>query len=142
VLARLAPQVEEVVISANRNLERYATLGWPDCCACSKRRATTRRCVYRVMRWIPQDLARVLWDALWMEEANIAVLHDGERGHPTCYLVQWDLADDLRRFLQNRGRAMWEWQNRHRVAFAEPERPYVNVNDPLSLINLNHQNSS
>jgi len=85
VLARLAPQVEEVVISANRNLERYATLGWPDCCACSKRRATTRRCVYRVMRWIPQDLARVLWDALWMAEANIAVLHDGERGHPTSH---------------------------------------------------------
>ena len=84
----------------------------------------------------------MLRDALWMEEANIAVLHDGERGHLTCYLVQWDLADDLRRFLQNRGRAMWEWQNRHRVAFAEPERPYVNVNDPLSLINLNHQNSS
>ncbi|MGH8560623.1 MAG: hypothetical protein ACRES4_01480, partial [Nevskiales bacterium] len=63
VLARLAPQVEAVVISANRNLERYATLGWPvvtdtvgkgpwpDYCACSKRRAMTRCCVYRVTRW-------------------------------------------------------------------------------------------
>lgn len=69
----------------------------------------------------------------------MAVLHDGERGHPTCCLAQ---ADDLRRFLQNRGRAMWERQNRQCVAFAEPERPYVNINDLLSLINLNHQNFS
>ena len=97
VLARLAPQVEEVVISANRNLERYATLGWPVVTdtvgkgplAGLLRLLETAR--HDSLLCVPcdaldtQDLARVLWDALWMEDANIVVLHDGERGHPTSH---------------------------------------------------------
>lgn len=105
------------MISANRNLERYATLGWPvvtdtvgPLAGLLRLLETARHdsllCVPCHALDTPGTGPRAVGWLWWMEETNIAVLEDGERGHPTCCLVQWDLANDLRRFLQNRGRAM------------------------------------
>ena len=145
----LAPQVDEIVISANRNLPRYAALGhavvaddvgqgpaagllrllevaahpWVLCVPCDALR-------------LPAALAREMCDVQWAEEADIVALHDGERIHPTCCLVPTYLATDLRRYLEAGHTALWRWQARHACARLESCSPFANVNDARSLATL------
>jgi len=142
----LLPQVDEVIISANRNLARYRALGhavvaddvgrgpaagllqlleaarhpWVVCVPCDALN-------------LPATLARDLHDAQWAEEADVVALHDGTHVHPTCCLVSRELAPDLRRYLAGGSTALWRWQARHRLAHLRTESPFVNVNDADTL---------
>jgi len=145
----LAPQVDEIVISANRNLERYAALGHrvvADELGQGPAAGLLRLLESAACPWLlcapcdalalPPTLAQEMRDAQWAEEADIVVLHDGERAHPTCCLVLSGLATDLRRYLQQGHSALWRWQSRHRVAQLPLCSPFVNVNDALALQGL------
>lgn len=142
----LAPQVSELIISANRNLHRYAALGhavvtddigrgpaagllrlleaanhpWVVCAPCDALA-------------LPPTLARDLVDVQWAEETDIVLLHDGTRAQPTCGLVLRSLAPDLRRHLEGGDDALWRWQSRHRVAELRLPTPFVNVNNEIAL---------
>jgi molybdenum cofactor guanylyltransferase len=142
----LAPQVDDITISANRNLVQYAALGhavvtddvgrgpaagllrlletaahpWLLCVPCDAPR-------------LPPSLARDMSDAQWAEEADVIVLHDGEHIHPTCCLVSRELAPDLRRYLRDGHTALWRWQARHRLSHLVTNSPFVNLNDAAAL---------
>ena len=142
----LAPQVDEIVISANRNLPRYMTLGHrivSDDIGCGPAAGLLTLLEAASHPWVlcvpcdalrlPPRLARDMTDAQWAEEADIVLLHDGARVHPTCCLVLRSLASDLRRYLEQGCSALWRWQSRHRVAHLECAEPFVNVNDAGTL---------
>jgi molybdopterin-guanine dinucleotide biosynthesis protein A len=148
VLAALAPQVEWLVINANRNLDRYAGFGWPVVrdddtgflgplagLAAGLRAASTELVMTAPCDspMVPADLAERLHAALLREDAEIAVAHDGEWLQPVFMLVRRELRDSLEAYLASGGRKIDRWFEHHRVAEADfSDRPetFVNVNDP------------
>lgn len=150
-LEALRPQVAEVLISANRNLDRYRSLGvevlsdelvgapagpmaglarllekacqpWLLCVPCDAVR-------------LPADLAARFLETVATGDADLAVLHDGEREHPTVCLVRTTLAEDARHWFAHGGRALREWQARQRRVWLQGEPP-LNLNTPESLAAL------
>lgn len=148
VLAALAPQVEWLVINANRNLDRYAGFGWPvvrdedtgflgplaglaaGLAAASTELVLTAPCDSPML---PPDLASRLHAALRAQEAEIAVPHDGERLQPVFMLVRREVQPSLEAYLHGGDRKIDLWFRQHRVAevdFADLPDTFVNVNDP------------
>lgn len=148
VLAALTPQVERVLINANRNTERYAAFGWPVVpddeagflgplagLATGLRHANTP-----LVMTVPcdspllaPDLVARLYSALAREDAELAVPFDGERLQPVFALVRRELADSLAAYLAGGDRKIDLWFARHRLARADcsdwPDT-FINVNDP------------
>lgn len=125
VLAVLAPQVGEIVISANRNLERYAAYGrrvLPDTLPAypgplagvlAALQAVTTDWLLVVpcdTPHLPADLAFRLLGAAQLEGVPLAVTEDDVRIHHSCFLVHTDQRDDLAAFLARGERAVRHWQ--------------------------------
>lgn len=148
VLAALAPQVERVIINANRNLERYAAFGWPVVAdedtgflgplaglAAGLRTADTPLVLTAPCDCplLAPDLVARLYSALEREHADIAVPFDGERLQPVFALVKRELADSLAAYLGGGDRKIDRWFAQHRLAqvdFSDRPENFVNVNDP------------
>lgn len=148
VVARFRPQVGPLLISANRNQERYAALGYPvvpDLLAdyqgplagmAAAMNAATTPYVVTVPCDSPLmavDVVDRLARALISEDADISVAHDGSRTHPVFLMLKRSLLASLLEFLNAGERKIDRWFMRHRVATADfrdcPES-FVNVNDP------------
>lgn len=148
VLAALAPQVEHVIINANRNLDRYAGFGWPvvpDDDAgflgpLAGLAAGLRAAVTPLVLTAPcdcpllaPDLVARLYSALEQARAEIAVPFDGERLQPVFALVRRELGDSLAAYLAAGDRKIDRWFAQHRLAqvdFSALPETFVNVNDP------------
>jgi molybdenum cofactor guanylyltransferase len=151
-LARLAPQVREVMISANRNAALYATRAarvLPDASddfpgplagiLAGLQAATTPwlAVVPCDSPRLPPDLVERL--ARGLGDAGGAVVQrdqgvDGPRLEPVCCLLSTTLADDLARYLAEGGRKVEGWVARHAapVTFDLPDdaAAFANVNTP------------
>jgi molybdenum cofactor guanylyltransferase len=148
VLAALAPQVERVIINANRNLDRYAAFGWPVVAdedtgflgplaglAAGLRTADTPLVLTAPCDCplLAPDLVARLYSALERERAEIAVPFDGERLQPVFALVKRELAESLAAYLGGGDRKIDRWFAQHRLAqvdFSDRPENFVNVNDP------------
>ena len=150
-LDALRPQVDDILISANRHLERYAALGarvLPDVQAEScdgpfagmvqLLGAATQDwllCVPCDALILPPDLAARLLALAQAEQADIAVLADESGIHPTFCLLRTALAQDAREAFDRGERAPRRWLARHRVAQLIGPSP-VNLNTPEALAAL------
>lgn len=148
VIARLRPQVGDLLISANRNLERYAALGYrvvsdalsgyqgPLAGIAAALPAAQTPFVVTAPCDSPllgSDLVARLARALIEENADIAVAHDGERAHPVFLLLKRVLDASLLEFLDAGERKIDRWFSRHRVVhadFSDCPEAFLNVNDP------------
>ena len=149
-LARLAPQVREVMISANRNEAAYAAraarvLGdasddFPGPLAGIL--AGLRACATPWLAIVPCDSPRLPTDlverlARGLGDARGAVVRRGERLEPVCCLLSTVLADDLASYLADGGRKVEAWISRHAtpVAFERPDdaAAFANINTPDDL---------
>lgn len=148
VLAAVTPQVGQVVINANRNLDRYAAFGWPVVSDAdgdflgplaglsAGLGAATTELVLTVPCDCPllvSDLAARLHTAMVRENAEIAVPFDGARLQPVFALVQRSLAASLAAYLEAGDRKIDLWFARHRLArvdFSDCPENFINVNDP------------
>lgn len=148
VLARLRPQVGALLVSANRNAERYAAFGVPVVpdllpdfqgplagVASALQQAQTEyvMTVPCDSPLIGSDLVARLARSLAGEGAELAVVHDGGREHPVFLLLACSLASSLTAFLSAGERKIDRWFARHRVAradFSDCPDAFVNVNDP------------
>lgn len=125
VLERIAPQVNEVYISANRNREAYEAFGHavlpddsPDFngpLAGLQQGMTAARyplllCVPCDTPFLPADLAERLLVALEGNQAQIAIAATQDHSHRTVCLCRRDLYDHLRAFLAQGGRKVGDWQ--------------------------------
>lgn len=148
IIVRLRPQVSEILVSANRNQERYAAFGVrvvPDLIegyqgplagiASGMRTATTSYVVTVPCDspLIGADLVARLGQALSRERAEVAVAHDGSRTHPVFLLLERALLPSLTKFLEAGERKIDRWFAQHRVAtadFSDCPEAFLNVNDP------------
>ena len=109
VLRRLRPQVDDIVINANRNQEQYAAFGWPVVSDRTPEFAGPLAGIQSALPlcrhdWVlvvacdcpllPADLAPRLFAGLHSGDV-LAIAHDGERMQPLCLLLHRSLQASL-----------------------------------------------
>ena len=156
-LLRLAPQVGEVMINANRNLGAYESMGvpvWPDPLPdfsgpLAGFLAGLERCETEYLVTVPcdtpdfpEDLVARLGDALQVEGADIAMASAPEDGvmrtQPVFCLLKASLMESLVRFTTDGGRKIDRWTAQHRcveVPFPDA-RAFFNANTLADLQGL------
>src|SRR3954467_10689040 len=153
-LLRLAPQVGELMINANRNLAAYESFGvpvWPDSLAdyagplagflpglehCETEYLVTVPCDTPLF---PQDLVARLGEALEREDADIAMAaareQDGQRrARPVFSRMRRELMESLVRFTHEGGRKIDAWTAQHRTVLVPFDRE---GDDPSAFFNAN-----
>lgn len=151
VLERLRPQVAEVQISANRNLDTYASFGTAvfadqvggfagplagihaGLCHARHELVAVVPCDSPLL---PTDLVVRLYRALQAAAAEIAVATIDGRSHPVFCLCRRALASDLQAYLLADGRRVDGWQRSRRrveVAFDDVAAAFANLNSAEAL---------
>lgn len=149
VAAKLAPQVDTVMLSANRHLDIYRTsglqvvedtlTGFPGPLA-----GMLSAMQQTAGEWflfcpcdtpdIPQDLAMRLQAGL--QCAPVVWVTDGERDHPTIALMHRKLRPQLEAYLlsgERRVMAFLRQAGGHAVDFSDNQAAFINVNTPDDL---------
>jgi molybdopterin-guanine dinucleotide biosynthesis protein A len=146
VLERLAPQVDEILVSANQNLERYRSFGHPVLpdevggfagpLAGLERGLAVARNELLVTApcdspFLPADLVARLHARLEQDGAELAVARTGDQPHPVFCLCRRSLHANLRTYLAGGGRKIDAWYAELRVV----EVPFDDVPEAFSNIN-------
>lgn len=158
VIERLRPQVQQLLINANQNLEAYAAWGapvWPDAITgfagplaglhtgllhCQTPLLVTAPCD---SPFLPLDLVVKLLAALQSEEADLAVAVTGEgptrQAQPVFTLARVDVLPHLTAFLSAGGRKVDAWYATLKVAEVvfEDESAFRNINTLAELQEFN-----
>lgn len=152
VLDRIEPQVAEVLISANQNLDRYLAFGHPVLTdrisgfagplAGLHAGLCVARCELVMMvpcdsPFLPLDLVQRMTDALESAGADIAVARSGERRHSAFCLCRVSVLDELAAFLDSGERKVDAWYassaNVSEVLFNDRDDSFHNINTPEEL---------
>ena len=151
VIKRLSTQVGAILINANREIERYQSLGFnvvtdeindfagPLAGLHAGMRVAKTEFILSVpcdSPLLPNDLSQRLMTALESQNADIAVAKIGEQHHPVFCLCRTILAQDLETYLNAGGRKVDEWQKKHayvEVRFDDNPSAFSNVNTPEEL---------
>ncbi|MCS0591764.1 gephyrin-like molybdotransferase Glp [Massilia norwichensis] len=149
VLERLRPQVANVAINANQNLDAYGAFGvpvWPDdtpgfAGPLAGLETGLRRCTTPYLLtvpcdspFLPADLAARLLAGLQAADADLALAVTEENGlrqpHPVFCLVKADKAEILSSYLAAGGRRMDGWYPQIKVAevLFEDAAAFRNIN--------------
>lgn len=150
VLARLVPQVREILISANRNIERYAGFGhrvlrdedpeYPGPLAGilqGLRAATTPWLVLAPCDspFLPTDLVARLSNGHPVD-TDIAVVRAAGEVQPVFALLATRLASSLAAYLARGERRIMQWYALHACRFVDCEdiaEAFLNVNTPQEI---------
>lgn len=134
VINAVKPQVESIILNANRNLELYSDYGYPVISDAldgfqgplagyfsALKNATTSHIVTLPCDGplLPNDLVERLIIALNNENAEISVAHDGDRMQPVYSLIPTSLNFSLNSFLDMGERKIDLWYKQHRIALAD-----------------------
>ena len=151
VIERFAPQVDEVLINANQNLDVYARFGYrviPDeiggfagplaglqrgLSEASHPLVATSPCD---TPFLPVDLVARLHAALEAGAAQLAVARTGDQPHPVFCVCRRDVLPHLTAFLQQGGRKLDAWYatlNGVEVAFDDQPGAFSNINTQAEL---------
>ncbi len=157
-LMRLGPQVESVMVNANRNLSAYESFGasvWPDASAdfagplsgflVGLERAETPYVLTVPCDTprLPLDLAERLAAAMVREDADIAMaaapeIDDSGQAHirtqPVFCLMKIELSESLVKFTHAGGRKIDAWTAQHKTVVVPFDAP---GDDPLAFANIN-----
>ena len=146
VIERFAPQVDEVLINANQNLERYAALGHrviPDEIAgyagplAGLHRGLTDAAHELVATvpcdspFLPRDLIARLRAVLEQQGAEITVAKTGDQPHPVFCLCRRSVLPGLGDYLAGGGRKIDAWYAKLRVVevpFDDQPAAFSNIN--------------
>jgi molybdopterin-guanine dinucleotide biosynthesis protein A len=149
VLDVLAPQADELVISANRNLGVYSTYGYPVISDTMTGYPGPLAGVLAALQvvsanWLavvpcdtphlPADLVARLLGAARHANVPLAVAVDDARMHHTCFIVRTDQRDSLAAYLASGERAVRHWQaGLASTAVRFDAAGFVNFNQPQDL---------
>jgi len=156
VLNAIEPQVDDIIINANRNHTVYEGYGFPvvadeieGYCGplagmASGLQAAKTPFVVTVpcdSPLIPDDLVQKLYSILQTEDAEICTAHANGRLQPVFTLMKSDLLSSMLDFLNNGERKIDKWFEKHRLAIADfSEQPdtFININstEELAMIEL------
>ncbi len=151
VVARFAPQVDRLLINANRNPDAYAQFGYPVVpdampdfagplaglhAALSVANTPLVATVPCDSPFLPHDLVSRLFLALTDANAEIAVAQTGDQPHPVFCLCRRDLLPHLSEYLRSGRRRFEGWYaslNAVLVAFDDQPGAFENINSPDEL---------
>ncbi len=150
VLERLSPQVDEVLVNANRNIARYLRLGCrvvPDIIGgnagplAGLQRGLMEAAGELVATvpcdapYFPVDLVRRLAEPLREKNVDLAVARTGNRIQPVFCLARKSLLPQLTTFMEDGGRKVDAWFSTLRIAAVDfdSEAAFANVNTPDDL---------
>lgn len=150
VLERIEPQVNSILINANRNQEIYSRYGYPVIndelsdfqgplagFATAMKTANTAYIITLPCDgpMLPDDLVlrmiNTIEDNPRSLSESIAVAHDGERMQPVYALLPVALIDSLEKFLRNGDRKIDLWYTKHHTVLADfSDKPdsFFNIN--------------
>lgn len=146
VLERLAPQVDEILVNANRNVDAYAALGHrvvaDEIAGFAGPLAGFERGLAHATHplvvtvpcdspFLPHDLVDRLRRALQAQAADLAVARTGEQPHPVFSLMRREVQGSLREFLSSGQRKIDKWYAALRVVevpFDDEAEAFVNIN--------------
>ncbi|PHS68557.1 MAG: molybdenum cofactor guanylyltransferase [Methylophaga sp.] len=155
VIDALKPQVDSVIINANRNIERYQSFGYPVindsldnyCGPLAGMLSAMQTANTDYILSAPCDspnispqLRQRLMETLLHTQADIAVAHDGDRLQPVFSLIPCRLVADLEDYLTQGGRKIDLWLSQHTLAivdFSDQANSFINFNHPEDI--SNHQ---
>jgi molybdopterin-guanine dinucleotide biosynthesis protein A len=157
VLERFAPQVDEVLINANQNLDQYQAFGHPvvpdeiggfagplaglhrGLSAATHDLVATVPCD---SPFLPLDLIARLYAALNEQQADLAVARTGDQPHPVFCLTRKSVLPGLTTFLESGGRKIDAWYAALEVAevqFDDEEAAFSNINTADELRTFDQQ---
>jgi molybdopterin-guanine dinucleotide biosynthesis protein A len=143
---RLRPQVDDIIISANRNLKTYSQ--WGDAVTDNLADypgplAGLQACLAKIGGTadlavvcpgdgphLPENLVARLREGHQMD--GISVVHDGDRLQPIYQLLSPALVDDLGVHLKSGRRSVQSWLDTQRVRvvdFSGSQECFININD-------------
>ena len=146
VLERYTPQVDDVLINANQNIEQYQTLGYTvvadDIGGYAGPLAGLHRGLTAAKHalvatvpcdspFLPLDLIARLYAALDEQQAELAVARTGDQPHPVFCLTRKSVLPGLTAFLQGGGRKIDAWYAALKVAdvrFDDEAEAFSNIN--------------
>lgn len=146
VLARLAPQVDELLVNANRETASYAAFGYPVLADAiggfagplaglqAGMHAAAHELVVTVpcdSPFLPDDLVARLATALQRETADLAVAKTGAQAHPVFCLARTALLPHLTQYLAAGGRKIDAWYATLKVVevpFDDEADAFANIN--------------
>ena len=146
VIERLAPQVDELIINANRNVDEYSRFGrrviadeiagFAGPLAGFERglahaSGTLVATVPCDSPFLPHDLVARLRGALNAAGADVAVAKTGAQAHPVFCLLRRSLHESLRDFLAGGQRKIDRWYATHKVIevpFDDEAGAFANIN--------------
>lgn len=149
VAQKLAPQVSDIIISANRNLDIYRASGLPVVTDTLNDYPGPLAGMLSVMQqynrpWflfcscdtphIPADLVARLQKH--RHQASAVWVHDGDRDHPTITLIHRDIMPFLQTYLARGERRVMVFLREsggHTVDFSDVKSAFANVNTPEDL---------
>jgi molybdopterin-guanine dinucleotide biosynthesis protein A len=157
VIDRFAPQVDELLVNANQNLESYARFGYrviPDRVSgfagplAGLHRGLTEARFALVATvpcdspFLPRDLVSRLRAGLVAQAAEIAVAKTGDQPHPVFCLCRRQVLPSLADFLAAGGRKIDAWYANLKVAevtFDDEASAFSNVNTLEELREIEHE---
>lgn len=146
VAERFAPQVAEVIVNANQNIDQYQVLGYRVVTDAISGFAGPLAGLQRGLSeaghelvatvpcdspFLPLDLVARLNGALEQEGAEIAVAKTGDQPHPVFCLVRRRVLPGLTAFLEGGGRKIDAWYASLRVVevpFDDQPAAFSNIN--------------
>ena len=150
VIERLAPQVDGLIMNANRSLDQYGAFGHPVISDEVSGFAGPLAGLHAGLRvcktpfivtvpcdspFLPTDLVARLYEALQENIAELAVAKTGDQAQPVFALYSATLLASLTQFLESGGRKIDAWYSAHRVVelpFAD-ESAFANINTSAEL---------
>lgn len=157
VIERLKPQVDTVLISANRHIEQYQQYGYKVLIdkyddfrgplAGMSRGLEASNSDYLLTvpcdgPLLPVDLAQRMLKSIQQQQADAALVYDGKYKQPTYNLIHHRLQDDINHSLQCNEHKLGKWLMDHgalKVDFSEQKVAFINVNTPDDLHKLEQQ---
>ena len=154
VIERLAPQVDEILINANRNPQAYEDFGHRviadeiegfagplagferGLAHAAHQLVATVPCD---SPFLPEDLVARLLGAMRNAQADLAVARTGEQPHPVFCLMRRGVHASLREFLASGQRKIDRWYSQLRVvevAFDDEPDAFLNINTREELSRL------
>lgn len=153
-ISRLEPQVDEIILSCNRNIAAYEHYGYPvakDQLAdfqgpLAGVHAALRLCNADLIficpcdcLLLPVDVVKKLWRALVKENSEIAIAHDGERAQSLVMLLHKGCTTELENYLVSGARSVQGWQQQRRICyvdFSSQRNAFANINSEAELKRL------
>ncbi len=154
VLNAIEPQVDAIIINANRNQKVYGKYGYPVVAdqiggycgplagmASGLQAAKTPFIVTAPCDTplIPDDLVHKLYSILQDEDAEICTAHANGRLQPVFTLMKSELLSSMLDFLNSGERKIDKWFEKHRLAiadFSEQAETFININSAEELAEI------